>query len=289
MDTSLGMRTELTNWSKSSRSQCFIYKAKDIEEIVEALAIARAQHLSVIPHGAGHSYTDAALNTNGIVIDSTPMHQILSWDPAQGIMMVEPGARLRQVIQVASKDGWWPYASPSTAEVTIGGCVAMNINDRNAWKCGPFGAYVLSLDVLLTTGESCTIVQEQDTQLFRAFVGSLGLLGIITSITIQLRRIPGLVSVRRRPAASLDVLMNMLAEEEQGSDFMEAWLNGFAGGDQLGRGIITCATLIDSSEATPFRSPTSGILTHLEKPLVSLAAGLGRPVLMPAVQLANRS
>ena len=76
MDTSPGMRTELTNWSKSSRSQCFIYKANDIEEIVEALAIARAQHLSVIPHGAGHSYTDAALNTNGMVIDSTPMNQI---------------------------------------------------------------------------------------------------------------------------------------------------------------------------------------------------------------------
>jgi hypothetical protein len=68
--------------------------------------------------------------------------------------------------------------------------------------------------------------------------------------------------------------MSMFAEEEQGSDFMEAWLDGFAGGDQLGRGIITCATLIDSGEAPPSRSPTSGMMTHLEKPLVSLAASL---------------
>ena len=290
VDTSPGMRTELTSWSKSSRSSCFVYKVSDIEGIVEALAIARAQRLSVIPHGAGHSYTDAALNTNGMIIDTTPMHKILSWDPTQGIMEVEPGVTLRQVVQVAAKDGWWPYASPSTAEVTIGGCAAMNVNDRNAWKCGPFGAYILSLDVLLTTGESSTIVQARDTELFRAFVGSLGLLGIITSITVQLQRIPsGFVTVRRHSAASLDGIMTMFAEEEQGSDFMEACLDGFAGGDQLGRGIITCATLIDSGEAPPSRSPTSSMITHLEKPLVSLAASLGRPALMPAVQLANRA
>ena len=205
-------------------------------------------------------------------------------------MKVEPGVTLRQVVQTASQDGWWPYASPSTPEVTIGGCVAMNVNDRNAWKCGPFGTYILSLDVLFTTGESCTLVQARDTVLFRALVGSLGLLGIITSITFQLQRIPsGFVTVRRRSAASLDALINMFAEEEQGSDFMEAWFDGFAGGQQLGRGIITCATLIDSDEAKPSGSPRSGMMIYMEKPLVSLAASLGRPVLMPAVQLANRA
>ena len=288
-DTSPGMRTELTSWSKSSLSSCFVYKVSDLEGIVEALAIARAQHLSVIPHGAGHSYTDAALNTNGMIIDTTPMHKILSWDPTQGIMKVEPGVTLRELVQIASKEGWWPFVSPSTAEVTIGGCVAMNINDRNAWKFGPFGEYVISIDVLLMTGESCTIVQERDLELFRAFVGSLGLLGIITSITLQLQRIPCFVTVRRRSAASLDGIMTMFAEEEQGSNFMEAWLDGFAGGDQLGRGIITCATLIDSGEAHSIRLPRFGMMTYLEKPLVRLAAELGRPALMPAVQLANRA
>ena len=143
-DTYPGMRTELTSWSKSSRSSCFVCKVNDIEGIGKALAIARAQHLSVIPHGAGHSYTDAALNTNGMIIDTTPMHKILSWDPTQGIMKVEPGVTLRELVQIASKDGWWPFVSPSSPEVTIGGCVAMNVNDRNAWKFGPFGEYVIS-------------------------------------------------------------------------------------------------------------------------------------------------
>lgn len=289
MGTSLGMHTELTSWSKSSRSQCFIYEVSDIEGIVKALAIARAQHLSVIPHGAGHSYTDAALNTNGLVIDTTPMSKILAWDPIHGIVKVEPGVTLRELVQIASKDGWWPFVSPSSADVTIGGCVAMNVNDRNAWKIGPFGEYVISIDVLLVTGELCTIVQERDLELFRTFVGSLGLLGIITSITLQLQRSSGSVLVRRRSAISLNDILNMFAEEEHESDYMEAWLDGFAEGMQLGRGHITCATLMSTNEPNPSRSPSSSINTHLEKPLVSLAATLIQPILIPSVRLATRA
>ncbi|MFZ1040534.1 MAG: FAD-binding oxidoreductase [Anaerolineales bacterium] len=284
-----GLRSEITSWSKSSRSLCFVYKVKDMEEIVEALAIARAQHLSMIPHGAGHSYTDAALNTNGLVIDTTSMHQILAWDPVQGIMKVEPGVTLRELVQIASKDGWWPFVSPSSPEVTIGGCVAMNVNDRNAWKFGPFGEYVISIDVLLMTGELCTIMQERDLELFRAFVGSLGLLGIITSITLQLQRSPGFVFVRRHSAISLSDILNTFAEEEHESDYMEAWLDGFAEGRQLGRGHITCATLSKTSEESSSKLTKSGANAHFEKPLVSLAATLMRAMLMPSVRLATRA
>ncbi len=290
MNSSSKMNAELTNWSKSSRSKCFVYKVSDMEGIAGVLAIARKEHLPVIPHGAGHSYTDAALNTNGMVIDTTAMRQIISWDPSSGVMEVEPGVTLREMVRIASKDGWWPFVSPSTAEITIGGCVAMNVNDRNSWQNGSFGAHVLSLDVLLVTGELCTIVQERDAQLFRAFVGSLGLLGIIISIRLQLKRIhSSLVAVRTRSFASLADAISMFTEEQERSELIEAWLDGFASGAQLGRGKITCANLMNSGEATDFKSPRVGISSRVETQLVGAAASLLQPVLEPAVQLGNRA
>jgi decaprenylphospho-beta-D-ribofuranose 2-oxidase len=290
MDTFPRTPVELVSWSKSARSRCFVYKVSDVDGIARALATAREQHRSVIPHGTGHSYTDAALNSNGVVIDVTPMRQILSWDPAQGIMEVEPGVTLREMVQRASKDGWWPVVSPSTADVTIGGCAAMNVNGRNAWKCGPFGEAILSLDVLFATGEVRTLVPERDTQLFRALVGSMGLLGIITSITIQLRRISSdTVIVRRRSASSLDEILSLFAEEQHSSDFLEAWLDGFAGGSQLGRGHVTSAALSCTREAAPSEVPMRGLSASLENLLVSLAAGLCRPMLVPGVKFANRA
>ena len=281
-------QVELTNWSKSGRSNCFVYKVSDSAGIIHALAAARAQRLSVIPHGAGHSYTDAAMNTDGIVIDLTPMCRIFAWDTAQGIMRVEPGVTLRDMVQMAWKDGWWPVVSPSTPEVTLGGCAAMNVNGRNAWKCGPMGESILSLDVILASGELRTLTPQRDGELFHAFVGSMGLLGIITSITLQLQRVSsGYVTLRKRSAASLDEIFSLFCEEETKSDFMEAWLDGFSRGPQLGRGILTCAALSDSGGAPPTPFPTPGRQGELEIPLVSLAARLGRPALQPGIHMTN--
>jgi FAD/FMN-containing dehydrogenase len=257
--------------------------------ILEALEAARVQGLSVVAHGAGHSYTDAALNTGGIVLDVTPMRRILSWDAQQGIMRVEPGVTLQEMVQVAWKDGWWPVVAPSTARVTIGGCVAMNVNGRNAWKSGPFGATILSMDVLLATGESRTLAPEQEPQLFHAFVGSIGLLGIITSITVQLQRLgSGLVTIRRRRAAAMDEIFALFAEEQQNSDFMEAWLDGFARGNQLGRGHVTSARLSSAGQGGGAPFATFASPGRLEESAASLAARLVRPALSQAVQMVNR-
>jgi len=282
-------RTELNNWGRSARSVCQVYPAHTVDEIALALAEARAQHLSVIPHGAGHSYTDAALNTGGVVMDLTPLRRILAWDAQQGVMRVEPGVTLRQMVQVAGPDGWRPVVSPSTAEVTIGGCAAMNVNGKNAWKCGPFGAHILALEVLLTTGDRLTLTRERDTPLLRAFVGSLGLLGIITALTVQLERVvSGEVVVRRRSARSLAELLALFAAEEAQSDFMEAWLDGFAAGRQLGRGHLTSAHWAAPDEAAPGQGPGPAESGRLASSLLGLAGRLNGQWLLPAVPLANR-
>ena len=282
-------QVELTNWSKSTHSACLVYPVRDLAGILEVFELARAGGYSVIPHGAGHSYTDAVLNTGGVVLDLTPMRRILSWNPQQGVMCVEPGVTLQDMIQVAWKDGWWPVVTPSTPSVTIGGCTAMNVNGRNAFKCGPFGANILSLDIVLPSGELRTLSPAQEHNLFHAFVGSLGLLGVTTSITLQLQPLAsGQVAVRRHSAAALEQIFAIFAQEEERSDFMEAWLDGFAMHDQLGRGHVTCATFSSSGQltTTPFLSSIHP--TSLEEFVFNMGATLVRPVLLPGVKMANQ-
>ena len=276
--------TILTNWSKSALSSCVLYQARDISGIGRALSIAREQRLSVIPHGAGHSYTDAALNSGGVVIDVTPMRRILSWDAALGIMRVEPGVTLGEMARAAWGDGWWPAVLPSTPVVTAGGSAAMNVNGRNAWKCGPFGDFILALEVLLVSGEVITLEAERDAQLLHAFVGGLGLLGIITSMTVQLQRInSGYVSVWKRPAGSIGDLVALFGEEAPRSDFMEGWLDGFATGKQLGRGHITCAALSPAGKFRPLPRPA-----RPDYPWITLGARAAQPALLPGAPMVNR-
>ena len=289
-----GNQDYVMNWSVTERSPCYVFKAQNIAGIMHALTIARARGLSVIPHGTGHSYTDAALNTNGVIIDVTGMSRILSWDPEQGIMQVEPGVTLRDMVCVALADRWWPAVTPSTADATIGGCVAMNVNGKNAWKCGSFGEYLLSLTVLLATGQMLTLSPESNPQLFQALVGSAGLLGIITSITLQLQRIPsGSVDVLVRSAASLGEIFTIF-QEEQSADFLEAWVDGFAGGRNLGRGIVTCTTYSDGHDKEfpainrEAKHPQTYLISDQFKARCTLCTGkICWPVVKSVVRIAN--
>src|SRR5690349_18532204 len=282
------VRAELTNWTMTARSACAIYKPRDSIELMEALSEARAQGLSVIPHGAGHSYTDAALNTHGAVIDMTAMRRVLAWDPEQGIMEVEPGVTLRDVIRIALPDGWWPPVTPSTSEATIGGCVAMNITGRNAWKCGSFGEHVLSLRVLLVNGRELDVSPTSDTDLFNAFVGSAGLLGIITSITLQLQRISsGYVDSEIRPVTALGEVFTIF-ENERSADLLEALLDGFARGPHLGRGIVTRTKYSDVSDRASLRVPASRVSDRMAVRLARYAGAIGRPAVRSGVRVANR-
>lgn len=277
----------VANWSMTEQSPCTIFKAQNVAEILEALATARMQGLSVIAHGAGHSYTDAALNTNGVIIDVTDMRRILSWDPEQGIMQVEPGVTLRDIVRVAPADGWWPAVTPSTADATIGGCVAMNVNGKNAWKYGSFGEHLLSLTMLLASGQMLALSPMNDPELFRAVVGSAGLLGIITSITLQLRRIPsGSVDVLVRPAASLSEILTIF-QEEQSADYIEAWVDGFAGGRSLGRGIVTCAKYRDSGDGNSVQPQMFPVSDRLKEECARCIGKMGRPAVKSGVRIAN--
>ncbi len=290
----------VTNWNMTELSPCYVFKARDIAGIRQALSTAHIEGLPVISRGAGHSYTDAALNTGGVIIDATGMHRILSWDPEQGIMEVEPGVTLRDIVRVSLPDRWWPTVTPSTADATVGGCVAMNVNGKNAWKCGSFGEHLLSFTVLLATGQTLTLSPSSDPELFHAFVGSAGLLGIITSITLQLQRIPSAnVDMLVRSASSFSEILAIF-QEEQSAEFLEAWVDGFATGRYLGRGLVMCTSYsnvghkeLPAINRTPTINPgatgsqTPDVPDRFKERFIRYAGKMGRPIVESSVRSAN--
>jgi decaprenylphospho-beta-D-ribofuranose 2-oxidase len=281
---------ELSNWSKTGRSACLRLKVVDAPTIRQTIDLARRQSLSIIAHGAGHSYTDAAWNTRGAVLDLTSMRRILSWDPVHGVIQTEPGVTLQQMLELVWMDGWWPFATPSTPVVTIGGCAAMNINGKNARTHGTFGEHLLEVEVLLAGGDLLTLAPERDPELFHAVVGGLGLLGIITRVTMQLQRIAsGQVQVKKQSAANLAEVFEIFAEQQSKYDFIEGWLDGFAVGPALGRGEVTTADFCEADPRVARPRPKPGLVDRLAAATVSQTGGLFQPLFVPSVPLANRA
>ena len=218
--------TRLENFGHSLNAPSYLFKPASVDEITEAFETAKRTGLTVTLRGAGRSYNDAALNGGGIVLDLSGLSRVTAWNPDSGILTAEPGLTLEQLWQTVLPDGWWPPVVSGTMATTLGGCLGTNIHGKNNFKMGTFGEHVVEFDVLLPTGAEVTCSPTKNGDLFRAVIGGLGMLGVITSVTLQMKKIEsGLLEVRAWPTRSLEEQLTSLLEGAPQYDYIVGWLD----------------------------------------------------------------
>ena len=72
-------------------------------------------------------------------------------------------------------------------KTTLGGCLAANIHGKNNFKMGPIGEHVIEFNAILPTGAEITCSPKKNADLFYAMIGGYGMLGIFTSVTMQMK------------------------------------------------------------------------------------------------------
>jgi decaprenylphospho-beta-D-ribofuranose 2-oxidase len=192
--------------------------------------------------GAGRSYNDAALNGGGIILDLSAMNKILDWDPSMGLVRCEPGVTLEQLWQRVEPEGWWPPVVSGTMRTTLGGCLSANIHGKNNFRMGTIGEHVTKFTALLPTGTEITCTPQENADLFYSMISGLGMLGVITSVTMQMKHIEsGLLEVHAWPVHDLHEHLAFLLENAAKHDYIVGWLDTMNGGKSLGRGQIHAA------------------------------------------------
>lgn len=241
--------TVLENFGHSLKTQSYLYKPASIREFVRIFELARRHELKITVRGAGRSYNDASLNGGGLVVDMSAMNKVLAWDPATGIITVEPGLTLEGLWHVVLPDGWWPPVVSGTMTTTLGGCLATNIHGKNNFRMGPIGEHVLEFNALLPTGAQVSCSPTKNADLFYSMISGLGMLGVFTSITLQMKKIhSGLLEVRGWSVPNLKTHLHDLAENAPNADYTVGWLDAMAGGRSLGRGQVHVAYYLQEEE-----------------------------------------
>ncbi|MBI3162094.1 MAG: FAD-binding oxidoreductase [Chloroflexi bacterium] len=241
--------TQLENFGHSLRAPAYLIRPNTIEEIQSVFQAAKKTGLTVIARGAGRSYNDASLNGGGIALDMRGMNAITTWDKSTGRVTAQPGVTLEQLWQKVEPDGWWPPVVSGTMKTTLGGCLAANIHGKNNFKMGTIGEHVIEFNAVLPTGAEIACSPKKNADLFYAMISGLGLLGIFTSITLQMKRIhSGLLVVDAYPVQNLHRHLSALREGAPGNDYIVGWLETFAGGSSLGRGQIHAARYLREGE-----------------------------------------
>ena len=234
-----GTRRVVGGFGRAVASAARVAAPTDEAELVSLLKQAQAEGLPVALRGAGRSYGDAAMNAAGLVLDLSAMNEVLDWSPETGVMVLEGGATIESIWRRALPDGWWPTVVPGTMFPTVAGCVAMNVHGKNHYRVGAFGDQVLELDLLTVSGEKITCGPDTNVDVFEAVVGGLGVLGIVTRVVLQLKHVgSGDLEVEALSVPNLDALFHEYEARRQDADYLVGWIDCFARGADLGRGVI---------------------------------------------------
>ena len=260
--------TQLENFGHSHTAPAYFIQINIPEEITEVFDYAKKAGLKVTARGAGRSYNDAALAGGGIVLDMRGMNAITRWDKSTGLVTAQPGTTLEQLWQKVEPDGWWPPVVSGTMKTTLGGCLSANIHGKNNFKMGTFGEHVVEFTAILPTGAEVTCSPKKNADLFYAMISGLGMLGIFTSVTMQMKRIhSGLLTVDAYPVPNLHGQLSALLDGAPNHDYIVGWMDCIASGKSLGRGQIHATRYLHEGE-DPNPQETMKIKNQILPPMI---------------------
>ncbi|HTL07571.1 MAG TPA: FAD-binding oxidoreductase [Chitinophagaceae bacterium] len=242
-----GKKEALAGWGNYPVVSSYTVTPRSAEDCAQALADG-----SLIARGLGRSYGDQAINDNKYVAVCTRLNYFISFDEVQGILVCQAGASLEEIITTFGPKGWLPMICPGTKFVTIGGAIANDIHGKAHHIDGSFVNCVLSFTILLADGRVLTASRTENEDLFWANFGGLGLLGVILTTTIQLRKIETTYFKQKSVVIrDLDHMLEALATYDHEYNYSVAWIDALAKGRKLGSGVLTLGNAAKLSELPP--------------------------------------
>jgi len=164
--------------------------AKSVSTILQ---FAHQHKLPVTPRGAGHGYVGGCVPVQGgIALSTERMKKILEINARDFAAVVQPAVNTAEFQAICERRGlFYPPDPASRADNFLGGNIATNAGGPRCLKYGVTRDYVLGLEVVLANGTICrlggrTHKNKTGFDLHRLFVGSEGLLGVITEATLKL-------------------------------------------------------------------------------------------------------
>jgi FAD/FMN-containing dehydrogenase len=265
----------LTGYGLYNFSVSRVYRPATLDELKAAMAECRARGESAVFRGGGRSYGDAALNPGGPVIEMTGLKSIRGFDEATGVVTAQAGATIEDLWRFAIPRGLWPPVVPGTMFPTLGGALAMNIHGKNNWKTGTLGEHVEKLAVLRPDGR-VEWIGKDDPELLDAISGWRRPCPIV-EVALKLKKVEtGYLDVSAVVTRNLSESLARLDEAKERYEYLVGWLDAFARGASLGRGVLHFANIHPAregesrgfSEAEQLRDITAG--RQLPVPLLLL-------------------
>lgn len=229
----------LASFDRQFRADCRV-QHPDRYRLLQALPDGEPR----IARGGGVSYVAASFGAGAISQRLDAFDRLLAFDPEQGRLVVEAGARIGDVQRFALAHGWYLPVAPGHPRASIGGCIAADVHGKNPARDGTFRAWVDAIEVLAPRRGPLLASRECEADLFDATFAGFGLTGTITRATLRLARPPAALVLRRMPVRNLAEAARVLREAAN-APVLYGWHDGRA--THFGRGVVRIGLVSDAS------------------------------------------
>ncbi|KAF7125459.1 hypothetical protein CNMCM5793_001698 [Aspergillus hiratsukae] len=180
------------DWMRKYRGHTkLVLKPQNKEEVSQILKYCNEKKLAVVPQGGNTGLVGGSVPVfDEIVINTSRMNKIRSFDEASGVLVVDAGVILEVADQyLAERDHLFPLDLGAKGSCHVGGNVATNAGGLRLLRYGSLHGNVLGLEAVLADGtivDSLSTLRKNNTgyDLKQLFIGSEGTIGIITGVAI---------------------------------------------------------------------------------------------------------
>jgi glycolate oxidase len=184
------------------------------QQVSQVLAYCHAEGIKVVPRGAGTSLSGGALPlADGVLLGMAKFNRIREIDYGNRVAVVEPGVTNLAVSEAVAQAGFYYAPDPSSQiACTIGGNFAENSGGVHCLKYGMTVNNVLGCEIVLMNGEALRFggkhLDAQGYDLLGLVIGSEGLLGVVTEVTVR---------ILQKPECARAILVGFPSSEDAGA------------------------------------------------------------------------
>lgn len=192
-------------------------------EVATLVRLCNQHRVGLVPSGGRTGLAAGAVAKDGeVVVSLDRMRRIEAVDTAGLTVRVQAGAVTEAVHQHVAEAGlFWPVDFASKGSSQVGGNISTNAGGVRVIRYGLTRQWVLGLEVVTGAGQVLELngaLEKNNTgvDLRQLFIGSEGILGIVTAATLKLTRLPREVKVLLFAVESLAAVLKLFERARKG-------------------------------------------------------------------------
>lgn len=197
--------------------------------------------------GCGSSYGDAAIGSTIIIknlssfAEATAKNKKIFLDEEKQFVRCDSSVTIRELLNKIIPKGFFLHVVPGTSHVSVGGAIAADVHGKNNFNAGSFCDYVVEMEMLLANGEKIICSEKSNEKFFNSVCGGMGLIGVVTTATIQLKKISSsFIEQKTFEAKNISALMKLFSSNED-KEYLIAWMDTCVSSKYFGESVFFTA------------------------------------------------